>query len=106
VKIVTQATKESRRINVTFPADLLEALDQIVPPRKRNRFIVEATREALRQARLKRALEELRKEPAWTSENHPELLTAEDVDRYVRRLRESWMPRTWEQVGEETERDD
>lgn len=94
-------TKDTRRINVTFPTDLLEALDELVPPRKRNHFIVEATEEALRRARLARVLEALREEPAWRDENHPDLLSAKDVDRYVRHLRGTWMPRTWEEIEEE-----
>jgi len=98
---MTQAAREKRRINVTFPADLLEALDKFVPSRKRNHFIVEATEEALRRLQLARVLEGLREEPAWTDENHPDLMTVQDVDRYVRRLRETWMPRTWEQIEEE-----
>jgi len=98
-------TKGKRRINVTFPVDLLEALDELIPPRKRNRFIVEATEEALRRARLARVLEALREEPAWKDEDHPDLRSAEDVDRYVRRLRETWMPQTWEEMEEEARED-
>jgi len=93
------ATKAKRRINVTFPADLLEELDRFVPPRGRNRFIVEATERELRQKRLQRALE--RSAGAWSDENHPDLMSIEDVDRYVRRLRDTWMPRTWDEILEE-----
>jgi len=31
-------------------------------------------------------------------------MTVEDVNRYVRRLRETWMPRTWDEIVEEAER--
>jgi metal-responsive CopG/Arc/MetJ family transcriptional regulator len=33
----------TKRINVTFPVQLLEDLDRYAPPRKRNRVIVAAT---------------------------------------------------------------
>ena len=43
-----------------------------------------------RKAQLKEMLEKLRKVPIWTDENHPDLNTVEDVNRYVRELRHSW----------------
>ncbi len=95
--------KEKRRINVTFPAALLEQLDDFVPPRRRNRFIVEATERELRRRRLREVLEDLRREPAWKDEDHPDLMTVEDVDRYIRRLRETWMPRSWDEIVKEFE---
>ena len=92
---------KQRRVNVIFPAELVEALDQFVSPRQRNRFIVEATERALDQARLTQVLRNLRTEPAWKEVEHPDLRTPDDVDRYVRRIRETWMSRTWEEVEEE-----
>lgn len=29
---------------------------------------------------------------SWTAENHPELLTEEDIDNWLRELRASWEP--------------
>ncbi len=75
-----------------------------MPARKRNAFIVEATEEALRREQLLKALNTLREKPAWSDEDHPDLMTVEDVDRYVRRLRETWMPRSWDEIAEEAER--
>ena len=46
---VTTSTK--KRINVTFPESVLDLLESVVPARKRNAFIVEATEEALRRER-------------------------------------------------------
>lgn len=97
-------TVPKKRINVTFPEDVLDLLEAVVPARKRNAFIVEATEEALRRERLRVVLETLAKEPAWSDEDHPDLMTAEDIDRYVRRLRESWMPRSWDEIVGEAER--
>jgi hypothetical protein len=87
-------TREIRRINVTFPVDVLAALEDVVPARQRNRFIVEATEQALQRAQLAQVLEELRASAAWHDEDHPELVTVEDVDQFVRTLRAGWLDRT------------
>ena len=97
---MTGEKKTTRRINVTFSTELLTLLDSVVPPRERNRFIVEATERSLRRERLKKVLAELRERPAWSDEDHPDLMTVEDVERYIRRLRETWMPRTWDEIVE------
>ena len=47
----------------------------------------------------------LLEEPAWTDEHHPDLMSVEDVDHYVRTLRESWMPHAWEESQTEAETD-
>ncbi len=98
------ATETLKRINVTFPVSLLEELRRYVPRRERSKFIVEATEKELKRARLRKVLEDLRREPAWSDEDHPDLMTVEDVNRYVRRLRETWMPRTWDEIVKEAER--
>lgn len=98
------AAEATKRINVTFPVSLLEELRRYVPRRERNRFIVEATEKELKRTRLRKVLEDLRREPAWSDEDHPDLMTVEDVNRYVRRLRETWMPRTWDEIAEEAKR--
>jgi len=99
--------KSSERINVIFPKHLLEELKRFIPPRERNRFIVEATEKELRHARLAAFFDDLRREPAWSDEDHPDLMTVEDVDRYVRRIREMWMPRTWDEIiAEDTKQND
>lgn len=83
----------SKRVNVTFPVTLLEELRTYVPRQERNEFIVEATEKLLKQVRLKKVLEDLRQEPAWSDEDHLDLMTVEDVNRYVRQLRETALPR-------------
>jgi len=81
--------KAKRRINVTFPVEVLELVDTVVSSRERNRFIVKATEEAARRERLRRVLAQLRdKGPAWRDEDHPELATPEDAERWIRQLRE------------------
>lgn len=94
--------KSKQRINVTFPADLLKQLDEFLPPRERNRFIVEAAERELRRRWLLKALEE--SAGAWSDKDHPDLMTVEDVDHYIRQLRETWMPRDWDEIAKETVR--
>lgn len=99
-------TETLKRINVTFPVSLLEDLRRYIPRRERSKFIVEATEKELKRTKLQKVLEDLRREPAWSDEDHPDLMTVEDVNRYVRRLRETWTPRTWDEIVEEAERSD
>lgn len=96
------ATEATKRINITFPVLLLEDLRRYVPRRRRNQFIVEATEEALKRRRLLKALQE--SAGAWSDEDHPDLMTVEDVNRYVRRLRETWLLRSWDEIIEEAGR--
>ena len=80
------AVQPRKRINVTFPKSVLELLESVIPARGRNTFIVEATEEALRRERLGQVLSALRGKPAWSAEDHPDLMTVEDVDRRVQAL--------------------
>jgi hypothetical protein len=98
---VSVTTSTKKRINVTFPESVLDLLESVVPARKRNAFIVEATEEALHRERQLNAIRE--SSGAWSDEDHPDLMTVEDVDRYVRRLRETWMPRSWDEIIAEAE---
>jgi len=99
---MSAASIPKRRINVAFPEPLLEIMETIVPARERNSFIVEATEKALRQERLLKAIRA--SSGAWSDADYPELQTDEDIDRYVRQLRESWMPLPREEAveGKET----
>lgn len=91
--------KGSRRMNVTFPANVAEDLERLVPRGERNRFVVEATERALRRERFMKALEE--SAGAWPDESYPNLRTAEDIDRFIRQIRETSPARTWDQIAED-----
>jgi hypothetical protein len=65
--------EETRSITVTFPRQLLEELDAVVPTGKRNDVIVEVTAAYLRRINVLAALRET--PGAWRDEDHPELLT-------------------------------
>jgi hypothetical protein len=90
----TRRGKRWRRGPEGFDPLVLELLETVVPSRERNAFIVAATEEALRREQLRKVTRALREKPAWSDEDHPDLMTLKDVDRYVRRLRETWMPRS------------
>lgn len=90
---------EKRRLNITFPAELADSLEELVPRGQRNRFVVEATEKALRHERLVKALDE--SAGAWSDEEYPELATADDIERFVRNLRESSPARTWDEMLED-----
>jgi len=87
-------TVETKRINVTFPTTLLEELRRYVPRRERNKFILEATERELEKIRALKAIQE--SAGAWSDEDHPDLMTVEDVNRYVRELRERGAPKSWD----------
>jgi hypothetical protein len=103
IRGLTMTTETLKRISVTFPVSLLEDLSRHVPRRERSKFIVEATEKELKRRRLLRALRD--SAGAWSDEDHPDLMTVDDVNRYVRELRETSMPRTWDEIAEESERD-
>jgi len=83
----TSTMDTKKRVSVTFPVEVLELVDSVTPPRGRSRFIVKATEEAARREQLRKALEA--SAGAWKLEDHPELETPEDIDRWIRQLRES-----------------
>jgi hypothetical protein len=97
-------TESVKRINVTFPVTLLAELRNYVPRQERNNFIVKAIEKELHRLRLSRALRE--SAGAWSDEDHPDLMTVEDVNRYVRRLRETAMPYSWDETAQEVQQDD
>ena len=78
----------TKRINVTFPVQLLEDLDRYAPPRKRNKVIVAATENYVQKLKLLAVLKETA--GAWDDESHPELATPEDIDRWLREIRSTW----------------
>ncbi|MBN1579596.1 MAG: hypothetical protein JXA89_02760 [Anaerolineae bacterium] len=80
--------EKTQRINVTFPEQLLNELDELVPPRKRSQVIVMATTEYVRKLKLLSAIKETA--GAWDEASHPELATPADIDRWIREMRGTW----------------
>jgi Arc/MetJ-type ribon-helix-helix transcriptional regulator len=82
--------EDAERLNIRMPRELVDELKRLVPARKRSQLIVAATTEAV--ARLKQQ-EALREEKIWSDENHPDLATQEDINRYLAEIRASWEKR-------------
>jgi hypothetical protein len=89
------------RINVALPDKLLRDLRELVPPRQRNQLIVDLLERELRHRRFLKAWDEAA--GAWSDEDHPDLMTREDIDRFVRRIRDTAMPRSWDEILAESE---
>jgi len=66
----------------------LSRLREHVPARQRSRFILEAIEERLALEEQITALEETA--GSWSDQNHPEMRTDEDIDRWLDNLRQSW----------------
>ncbi len=96
-----QTEIHTSRMNIAFPDTMLMEFKELIPARKRNQFIVHLVEKELRRLRMLKAFEET--SGAWLLEDHPELATDEDIDKYVRTMRGSAMPRTWDQLAAEGE---
>lgn len=81
------SVKTKRRINVSFPPEVLEELAQIVPPGERSQLIVQATEKELKRRKLLQAPKKAA--GAWTDENHPELKTIDDIHNWLAQIRAS-----------------
>ena len=78
--------RESRRkVTVSLPSALLALLDEKVSARKRSEFITHAIEEQLAILEQVEALEATA--GAWKDEDHPDLATGEDIDRWIATLR-------------------
>jgi hypothetical protein len=94
--LLVSITVETTEIRVSLPTKLLEELQRYVPNWQETQFLIGLLERELRRAQLKRAWEQ--SAGAWKSEDHPDLKTAEDVETYVRRLRDTALPRTWDEI--------
>ena len=81
-----------QKITVTVPTDLVERLDELIAPRQRSQFIVAAIERQIALAEQVVVLEETA--GAWKDENHPELQTPADIDRWLDDLRQGRLLRT------------
>ena len=76
-KIATETT----RLNLYLPKAMVDDLNQYVPARQRTRFVSEAVARELRRLKQRLALEA--SAVAWRDEDHPELATGADIDRWL-----------------------
>lgn len=73
------------KAHFVFPSDLLEDIDKLVGRRKRNKFVVEATKKELKRIKLIKALEAAA--GSWEDKDHPEIVEKGTYE-WIRELRE------------------
>ncbi|HUL30196.1 MAG TPA: hypothetical protein VLZ03_07035 [Thermodesulfobacteriota bacterium] len=76
-----------QRVNISFPKKLVDELSSLVPPGKRSRLVVEATQKELQKIKRLKILGKTA--GIWKDSSHPDLKTADDVCKWVSRLRQS-----------------
>ncbi|MBU0511736.1 MAG: hypothetical protein KKD28_01810 [Chloroflexi bacterium] len=76
---------EKERLNLYLPKSLVEELRARVPARERTQFIADVLERELRRIRLKAAIEA--SAGAWKDEDHPEMATGADIDRWIEEQR-------------------
>lgn len=69
------------RLNLYLTKPLADELRRAIPPRERTRFVEEVLARELRRRKLRAALEAAA--GAWKDEDHPELATFDDVNRWI-----------------------
>jgi len=69
------------RLNLYLTKPVMDDLRRIIPARERTRFVEEILSRELRRRKLKEALKE--SAGAWEDEDHPEMATFEDVNRWI-----------------------
>jgi len=74
------------KAHITLPANILVAIDRLAGKRGRSKFITEAVEEKIAKEKFLKALKD--SAGAWKDENHPELSSLKDINRYVRKMRE------------------
>ena len=75
----------TQKITVSMPIEMLARLDELLAPRQRSQFIVEAIERQIALAEQVAVLEETA--GAWKDENRPDVRTTEHIDRGLTDLR-------------------
>lgn len=73
----------TQRAHILIPGDLLREIDDLVGPRGRSAFLLETARLEVQRRKLLSVLES--EQPAWKTDDHPELKGG--TVAYVRQLR-------------------
>ena len=84
---------EKERLNLYLPKSLVDDLREIIPARERTQFVVDVLERELYRLRVREALRV--SAGAWRDEDHPELATGEDIDRWIEEGRKTLI-RTWD----------
>ena len=75
------------RLNLYLTKPLADELRRLIPARERTRFVEEVLARELRRRKLKAALKA--SAGAWRDEDHPDMLTGADIDRWIEEQRKS-----------------
>lgn len=86
--MASRSSSDTQKTTVSLPKPLLERLKERVPARQRSSFIAEALEERLALEDQLEAIDE--SAGCWESEDHPELLTDDDIDAWLAELRGVW----------------
>jgi CRP-like cAMP-binding protein len=73
------------RMNLYITKSLMDDLRRAIPARERTRFVEQVLARELRRLRLREAIEN--SYGAWKDEDHPDMLTGEDIDRWIEEQR-------------------
>lgn len=69
------------RLNLYLTKPVADELRRLIPARERTRFVEEVLARELRRRKVKEAIKN--SYGAWKLEDHPELATPEDIDRWI-----------------------
>lgn len=69
------------RMNLYITKSIMDDLREIIPARERTRFVEEILARELRRRRLRGVLK--KSYGAWKDEDHPDMMTLEDIDRWI-----------------------
>lgn len=76
---------ETERLNIYLPRSVAEDLRRYVPARERARFVAYAVARELHRLKLLAAIDA--SAGAWHDEDHPDLATPADIDRWIEEQR-------------------
>ena len=74
-----RAVKE--RMNLYITKSVLDDLRRVIPARERTRFVEEVLAREIRRRKLREAIE--KSYGAWKDEDHPDMMTFEDIERWI-----------------------
>lgn len=77
------AVKE--RMNLYITKSVMDELRRTIPARERTKFVEEVLARELRRLKLREAIE--KSYGAWKDEDHPDMMTPEDIDRWIEEQR-------------------
>jgi len=78
---------ETLKTNVVLPKDLIKHIDEVAGRRRRSEFLTQAAKEKLARMRFERAADKAF--GSWKDENHLDIVSDEDMEGYLRRIREA-----------------